>query len=376
MFKKAGLCMQWLDRANSNALLFTLQQVRSATKRASGSKTSMKDSAGRRLGPKKGNGAYVQPGQIIYRQRGTKFYPGENCSIGRDHTIFAKEPGWVQYYLDPFHPKRNLIGISLFREKKLPTPHFAPRIRRLGRRVIGDEKAAKKEASSLTRKQFFAKDEFVAQHEGRENKRLELLKGFESFLTNNFPSNEIFNKNSEFCGRALLLIRSNLRQGFSRDESFFNASAHFKHSAKINSHIKNNDMPDIKVIESCLAEIKKYVDFNHDYDIVEYVIFEDKLAKQQEIRAQVAELLPLNTKDKVKKAQEIFNKPELKTCFTKSEYVKFKKSIIKPVLPESVEGTVVSKTTKGATATRRFDYKTGRINTIYRSKHAFLEPLV
>lgn len=367
--------MQWLGRANNNTLLFAFKQVRTATKKASGSKTSMKDSAGRRLGPKKGNGAYVEPGQIIYRQRGTKFYPGENCSIGRDHTIFAKEPGWVQYYLDPFHPKRNLIGISLFREKKLPTPHFAPRIRRLGRRVIEDEKAAEKEASSLNRKQFLAKDELVAQHEGRENKRLELLKSFEEFLTRNFASNETFSGNLEFCGKALLLIRSNLRQGFSRHESLFNVLAHFKHLKKIGSHVENNGLPDVQVVESCLVEIQKYIDFNHDFEIVEYMTSEKKLAKQQEIKAQVAELLPLNTKDKVTQAKEIFNKPELKAYFTKSEYVKFKKTVIKPVLPESVEGTVVSKTTKGATATRRYNYDTGRISTVYRSKHAFLEPL-
>ena len=52
-------------------------QVRNATKRAAGSRTSMKDSAGRRLGPKKYEGQDVSTGEIIMRQRGTKFYPGE-----------------------------------------------------------------------------------------------------------------------------------------------------------------------------------------------------------------------------------------------------------------------------------------------------------
>lgn len=67
------------------------------------------------------------------RQRGTKFYPGENVGIGKDHSIFALEPGVVRYYLDPFHPKRKFIGVALRRDLKLPSPHFEPTVRRFGR---------------------------------------------------------------------------------------------------------------------------------------------------------------------------------------------------------------------------------------------------
>ena len=76
---------------------------------------------------------YVIPGNIIFRQRGSKWHPGENCDMGRDHTIFAKEAGYVRFYRDPArHPKRQYIGVALEKGWKLPTPQHAVRRRRLG----------------------------------------------------------------------------------------------------------------------------------------------------------------------------------------------------------------------------------------------------
>ncbi len=66
-----------------------------AHKKAGGSTRNGRDSAGRRLGVKKFGGEKVIPGNIIIRQRGTKFHPGKNVSIGKDHTIFALEEGQV-----------------------------------------------------------------------------------------------------------------------------------------------------------------------------------------------------------------------------------------------------------------------------------------
>ena len=60
-----------------------------ATKKAGGSSRNGRDSAGRRLGAKKSDGQEVIPGNIIYRQRGTKIHPGKNVGIGKDHTLFA-----------------------------------------------------------------------------------------------------------------------------------------------------------------------------------------------------------------------------------------------------------------------------------------------
>ncbi len=68
-----------------------------AHKKAGGSSRNGRDSAGRRLGVKKYGGEAVIPGNIIVRQRGTKFYPGENVGMGRDHTLFALTEGSVKF---------------------------------------------------------------------------------------------------------------------------------------------------------------------------------------------------------------------------------------------------------------------------------------
>ena len=68
-----------------------------AHKKAGGSSNNGRDSAGRRLGVKKYGGELVRPGNIIVRQRGTKFYPGENVGIGKDHTLFALKEGKVVF---------------------------------------------------------------------------------------------------------------------------------------------------------------------------------------------------------------------------------------------------------------------------------------
>jgi large subunit ribosomal protein L27 len=69
-----------------------------AHKKAGGSSRNGRDSAGRRLGVKKFGGEIVVPGNIIVRQRGTKYHPGEHVGMGRDHTIFAKVGGAVKFH--------------------------------------------------------------------------------------------------------------------------------------------------------------------------------------------------------------------------------------------------------------------------------------
>ena len=66
-----------------------------AHKKAGGSTRNGRDTAGRRLGVKKFGGEAVVPGNIIIRQRGTKFHPGINVGIGKDHTIFSLKKGNV-----------------------------------------------------------------------------------------------------------------------------------------------------------------------------------------------------------------------------------------------------------------------------------------
>ncbi len=65
--------------------------------KAGGSSRNGRDSAGRRLGLKKSGGQLVKPGNIILRQRGTKYHPGKNVVIGKDHTIHAKIEGVVTF---------------------------------------------------------------------------------------------------------------------------------------------------------------------------------------------------------------------------------------------------------------------------------------
>ena len=68
-----------------------------AHKKAGGSSRNGRDSAGRRLGVKKFGGEAVVAGNIIVRQRGTRWYPGANVGIGKDHTLFALTDGRVLF---------------------------------------------------------------------------------------------------------------------------------------------------------------------------------------------------------------------------------------------------------------------------------------
>lgn len=70
-----------------------------ATKKAGGSTRNGRDSESKRLGVKKFGGEHVLAGNIIVRQRGTKFHPGKNVGLGKDHTIFATIEGHVKFHI-------------------------------------------------------------------------------------------------------------------------------------------------------------------------------------------------------------------------------------------------------------------------------------
>ena len=91
-----------------------------ATKKAGGSSRNGRDSAGRRLGVKKFGGENVIAGNIIIRQRGTKFHPGDNVGIGKDHTIFATINGKVA-----FKKTREIIDFPFIFKRGLPGNLFA-----------------------------------------------------------------------------------------------------------------------------------------------------------------------------------------------------------------------------------------------------------
>ena len=68
-----------------------------AHKTSTGSTNNLHDSPGQRRGVKRFGGEWVNPGSIIIRQCGTKFAVGKNVGIGRDYTIYATVPGYVQF---------------------------------------------------------------------------------------------------------------------------------------------------------------------------------------------------------------------------------------------------------------------------------------
>ena len=77
--------------------MMTLNIQLFAHKKGQGSTKNGRDSVGRRLGAKAADGEYISGGSIIYRQRGTRIYPGINVGMGKDHTLYAKISGYVKY---------------------------------------------------------------------------------------------------------------------------------------------------------------------------------------------------------------------------------------------------------------------------------------
>ncbi len=78
-------------------LFIKLNIQRFAHKKGQSSTDNGRDSRGRRLGAKLSDGQTCTAGAIIYRQRGTKIYPGNNVGMGKDHTLFSKIDGIVKY---------------------------------------------------------------------------------------------------------------------------------------------------------------------------------------------------------------------------------------------------------------------------------------
>ena len=78
-------------------LLLTLDLQFFASKKGVGSTKNGRDSQSKRLGAKAGDGEFVSGGSILYRQRGTKIYPGTNVGRGGDDTLFAKVDGVVRF---------------------------------------------------------------------------------------------------------------------------------------------------------------------------------------------------------------------------------------------------------------------------------------
>ena len=83
-----------------------------AHKKAGGSTNNGRDSESKRLGVKKYGGEAAIAGNIIVRQRGTRFHPGENVGCGKDHTLFAKADGVVKFAVKGPH-NRKFVSIEV-----------------------------------------------------------------------------------------------------------------------------------------------------------------------------------------------------------------------------------------------------------------------
>ena len=82
-----------------------------AHKKAGGSTRNGRDSQSKRLGVKKFGGEAVEPGNILVRQRGTKYHPGRNVGLGKDHTLFATAPGHVRF-VQKGKPERQYVMVD------------------------------------------------------------------------------------------------------------------------------------------------------------------------------------------------------------------------------------------------------------------------
>ena len=83
-----------------------------AHKKAGGSSRNGRDSTSKRLGVKKFGGEIVLAGNIIVRQRGSKFHPGKNARLGKDYTLFATAPGRVKFEIKGPNKRRTVSIIA------------------------------------------------------------------------------------------------------------------------------------------------------------------------------------------------------------------------------------------------------------------------
>ncbi|EPX74119.1 ribosomal protein subunit L27 [Schizosaccharomyces octosporus yFS286] len=126
----------------------TFPPIRTSAKHGGGSARNSGDSAGRRLGVKRSENQYVNAGEILVRQRGTKFHPGDNAKLGRDFTVFATVSGYVKFFQKKISLRRTrkYVGIVFDRQTTLPRPEDEPTIRRVNKYIVPEVSTS---ASSL-----------------------------------------------------------------------------------------------------------------------------------------------------------------------------------------------------------------------------------
>lgn len=369
------LCEEGLKRLGS---VKSVTQIRTATKRTSGSKTNKNDSAGRRLGPKAYEGHFVNPGQIIMRQRGTVIHPGENVGIGKDHTIFALEPGYVRFYYNPFHPLRKYVGVALKKSLTLPTPHFAPRVRRFGYEEILDSYEAEKEESRMSRKEYLqrpklekARQESEYQDEQTINK---LVETFKEKFDLGLSESELSTVSHRFLKISKLFsVGSSVEEAADQVTSDHILSLRLQHT---NGSLSKENME--KQIDAYLKLINKF-DSNVSVDANGNPCDKLSSSEKQNRYNEVLKTLKEKYSNRVLSDEEkttvysLINNPVL---FTKEEQATLLDNYLPPVLPISVKDSIVENidlenVPNDITIIKLFDENTGSIKTVGRKKQAY-----
>lgn len=363
-----------IARVFTSPLAF-LNQVRTATKRVSGSRTNKNDSAGRRLGPKAYENHFVQTGQIIMRQRGTKIHPGENVGIGKDHTIFALEPGYVRFYMNPFHPLRKYVGVALKKDLTLPTPHFAPRVRRFGYIPLEGAEAEKEEAV-MSRKEYLAQPELQRRAAKEAETAASVLSVFTKVVSQKLAD---YSAEQAQTGAARLqFIASKLSAG--ENATLAAEQATFNHIYNLELAAARGELSADDVASQSAA----YLEFVSDFDsklsvdfagkIYETLSQEDKAAAEKSVVTQLDEF-----KNKALSGQDqaaIHKLIATPGVFSHEQRLQLKNKYLPAVLPVTVSGTVVEnpgkKLPKGAVTVRTFDAENRTVETVVRTKEAFL----
>lgn len=325
-------------------------------------------------------GQAVNAGEIIYRQRGTKIYPGENVGIGSDHTLFALEPGFVRFYYDPFHPKRKFAGIVFNKEDRLPADHFAPTARRFGRDPISDPEDALKEKNNMSRKEYLLTPEIKKKYESIESKRSSVKEKLSSNLSKLVP--DLSSDEKENAVQYLLSVRSFLSGGRSVEQSQLFAFRQFKLDATIDKQVGRitEEEFDLTVseFEELASKLNKSVAFSPTLELIKYFTPEE-IAEQR--REKIAAMQALFDEgpifgDRHRQIVELIESD----CFPLGYRVDLKRKFLKSIKPEYLNTQKLSKAEilelekkKKGSVIKKWNDKTRSIDLVFVPKPGALQ---
>lgn len=324
------------------------------------------------------DGQQVKVGQIIYRQRGTKIYPGENAGLGKDHTIFALEPGFVRFYYDPFHPNRKFAGVVLNKNHKLPSPHFAPTARRFGRAEITDPELAEQEKNNMSRKEYLLKPQIEEVKSARAAKREENRANVAKQLSELIPG--LSEQESSSAVSRLMAIKVYLSGGRTVDESRKFADRDFKIDTQIaeraNKITSEEASAQLESYSSLASKLDAAVSFDPTFQLIKAYSTEELAAMKKEkldaITALYAQAPARISKETQNQIQSLIDSP----CFPLSYRVDLRRKYAKALKPESAlkseESEPLSKKEiqtlvdkKKGSLIKRWNYTTRKIDYVY-----------